>query len=145
MSEEEIIKYAKIFYTAHGDTFKIHFDDRTINEPDVWKGVLDYIEKIQKENKESKELYNKLLIGYNKLVQEYLELEKENKELKEDNSHQWEERCRLTFELKKLQKENIELKKDISNMYNKEVVISIICDNFDVTRLEVLEMLGEEE
>ena len=38
--------------------------------------ILNLIEKLQKENKESKELYNKLLIGYNKLVQEHLELEK---------------------------------------------------------------------
>lgn len=49
------------------------------------KAVLNLIERLQKENKESKELYNKLLIGYNKLVQEYLELEKENEELKEEN------------------------------------------------------------
>lgn len=55
MSEEEIIKYAKIFSTAHGDTFKIHFNDKTINEPDVWKGVLDYIDKLQKENQELQE------------------------------------------------------------------------------------------
>ena len=45
----------------------------------------------------------------------------------------------------KLQKENTELKKDISNMYDKEVVISVMCDNFNITRIEALEMLGEEE
>ena len=56
-----------------------------------------------------------------------------------------EENKKLKKKIEKLQKENKEFKKDISNMYNKEVVISIICDNFDVTRLEVLEMLGEEE
>ena len=43
-------------------------------------------------------------------------LQKENKELKEDNSHQWEERCRLTFELERLQEENQELKEE-----NKEL------------------------
>ena len=37
-------------------------------------------------------------------------LQKENQELKEDNSHQWEERCRLTFELEKLKEENQKLK-----------------------------------
>ena len=31
----------------------------------------------------------------------YFKLQKENEELKADNSHQWEERCKLTFELEK--------------------------------------------
>ena len=97
--------------------------------------ILNLIEKLQKENKESKELYNKLLTGYNKLVQEYLELEKENQRQAEllSNIHN------------KYQKEKEELKKDISNMYDKEVVISVMCNNFDITRIETLEMLGEEE
>ena len=71
----------------------------------------------------------------NKLQKRVDELDKENQRQAEllSNIHN------------KYRKENEELKKDISNMYNKEVVISIICDNFDVTRLEVLEMLGEDE
>ena len=59
------------------------------------------------------------------------QLELENKVLKENN--------------KGLKDKIDELQKDISNMYDKEVVISIICDEFNVTRLEVLEMLGEDE
>lgn len=47
-------------------------------------------------------------------------LQKENTELKEDNSHQWEERCRLTFELERLQKENKELKG--KNKYQYELL-----------------------
>lgn len=45
----------------------------------------------------------------------------------------------------KLQEENKELKKDIKNMYDKEVVISIISDEFNLTRSEVLRLLEEEE
>lgn len=59
------------------------------------------------------------------------QLELENKVLQDNN--------------KGLKDKIDELQKDISNMYDKEVVISIICDNFDITRLEVLDMLGEEE
>lgn len=42
-------------------------------------------------------------------------------------------------------KENEQLKKDIFNMYNEEVIISIISDNFNVSRNEVLELLGGEK
>ena len=44
-----------------------------------------------------------------------------------------------------LLKENEQLKSDIKNMYDEEVVISIIEDNFNLCRNEVLEMLGSEE
>lgn len=90
MSEDEIIKYAKIFSTARGDTFKIHIDDKTINEPDVWKGVLEYIEKLQKENEELKAInamqkYRIEVIDERELIskEEIKEYIKENKELKE--------------------------------------------------------------
>lgn len=92
MTDEEILKYAKIFSNAKGDTYKINFvsEDRTIDEVEIWEGCLllidelkkevaskDWlIDKLQKENKESKELYDRLFNGYNKLVQEHLELEK---------------------------------------------------------------------
>lgn len=52
---------------------------------------------------------------------------------------------------KRLQKENEQLrtevnslKKDISNMYDEEVIISIISDNFNLSRNEVLKLLGGE-
>lgn len=44
----------------------------------------------------------------------------------------------------KLEIENQELKQDISHMYNEEVVISIMCDEFNISRSEALELLGEE-
>ena len=44
----------------------------------------------------------------------------------------------------KKQKEIEELKKDISNMYDEEYIISILGDNFDMTRFEVLRLLGGE-
>lgn len=45
----------------------------------------------------------------------------------------------------KLEKENAQLKEDIKEMYYKEAVITIICDNFNLSRNEVLELLGDEE
>lgn len=44
-----------------------------------------------------------------------------------------------------LLKENEQLKNDIENMYDEEVVISIIEDNFNLCRNEVLEVLGSEK
>lgn len=44
-------------------------------------------------------------------------LQKENEELKQDNSHQWEERCKLTFEIERLQKELDKKDKVINNLY----------------------------
>lgn len=44
-----------------------------------------------------------------------------------------------------LLKENEKLKNDIKNMYDEEVIISIIEDNFNLCRNEVLELLESEE
>ena len=46
---------------------------------------------------------------------------------------------------KVLLKENEQLKNDIKNMYDEEVTISIIEDNFNLCRNEVLELLESEE
>lgn len=51
----------------------------------------------------------------------------------------------LIAENKQLEEANQELKKDIENMYDEEVVISIISDEFNLTRSEVLALLGESE
>lgn len=68
MDKEEILKYARIFSTAKGDTHKIHFvnENKTINEPDLWKEVLNLINKLQKENgklKKELETFNGLKNG----------------------------------------------------------------------------------
>nr|DAJ09173.1 MAG TPA: hypothetical protein [Caudoviricetes sp.] len=47
--------------------------------------------------------------------------------------------------LRRVLKENEQLKNDIENMYDEEVVISIIEDNFNLSRNEFLEVLGSEE
>lgn len=44
--------------------------------------------------------------------------------------------------IEKLQKENEELKNDMSNMYDEEVVISIMCDEFNLSKNEALRILG---
>lgn len=46
--------------------------------------------------------------------------------------------------VEKLQKENKELKNDISNMYDEEVVISIMCDEFNLSKNETLRVLRGE-
>lgn len=58
----------------------------------------------------------------------------------------------ILSDYKKVLKENEQLrtemnslKEDMSNMYDEEVVISIISDNFNVSRNEVLELLESEE
>lgn len=51
----------------------------------------------------------------------------------------------ILSDYKRVLKENEELKSDIKNMYDEEVVISIIEDNFNLCRNEVLEMLGSDE
>lgn len=46
--------------------------------------------------------------------------------------------------VEKLKKENKELKNDISNMYDEEVVISIMCDEFSLSKNEALRVLRGE-
>lgn len=47
-------------------------------------------------------------------------------------------------ENKQLKKENEKLKNDISNMYDEEVVISIMCDEFNLSKNEALRVLRGE-
>ena len=73
-----------------------HFDCAYNREIKI---VLNLIEKQSKEIEEYKkqlDLDNECEIALNSKV---MDLEKEIEELKEDNKHQWEERCKLTFEL----------------------------------------------
>lgn len=51
----------------------------------------------------------------------------------------------ILSDYKRVLKENEQLKNDIENMYDEEVVISIIEDNFNLCRNEVLEVLGSEK
>ena len=46
--------------------------------------------------------------------------------------------------ISRTQKENEKLKNDISNMYDEEVVISIMCDEFNLSKNEALRVLGGE-
>ena len=50
----------------------------------------------------------------------------------------------ILSDYKRVLKENEQLKNDIENLYDEEVVISIIEDNFNLCRNEVLEVLGSE-
>lgn len=76
-----------------------------------------------------------------------------NREIRfEVNSNYYEAVSKLLSDYKRVLKENEQLrteanslKKDISNMYDEEVIISIISDNFNLSRNEVLKLLGGEE
>lgn len=76
-------------------------------EKEAIKHFKNYENKLVYEINEKDKKYAKTLLN---LIDK---LQKENQELKEDNSHQWEERCRLTFELEELKEENKELEKTI--------------------------------
>ena len=86
-----------------------------------------------------------------KNIEEIIELSKEEIEAKDENITailDIEDLISLKHILqdyKRVLKENEQLKNDIENMYDKEVVISIIEDNFNLCRNEVLEVLGSEE
>lgn len=68
-----------------------------------------------------------------------------NKDLANKIEHVLSDYKRVLKENEQLSTEVNSLKKDMSNMYDEEVVISIISDNFNVSRNEVLELLGGEE
>ena len=51
----------------------------------------------------------------------------------------------ILSDYKRVLKENEQLKNDIKNIYDEEVIISIIEDNFNLCRNEVLELLESEE
>lgn len=72
------------------------------------------------------------------IILDYKKLQEEFKDVDHECS-------RLEQKELRLEKENQELKQDISHMYNEEVIISIMCDNFNLSRSEALELLGEEE
>lgn len=64
------------------------------------------------------------------------------KRLKEEFKQIDHECFRLERKEIKLEKENAQLKEDIKEMYYKEAVITIMCDNFNLSRNEALELLG---
>ena len=68
-----------------------------------------------------------------------------NKDLANKIEHVLSDYKRVLEMNKILLKENEQLKNDIKNMYNEEVIISIIEDNFNLCRNEVLELLESEE
>lgn len=79
------------------------------------------------------------------ILSDYKRVLKENELAKQTlikNCNIADERNQLLKENEQLRTEVNSLKEDMSNMYDEEVVISIISDNFNVSRNEVLELLG---
>lgn len=94
--------------------------NKTINEKEIT------IEKLQIENKELKHLRDKAkLIVRDDTIKMYEQVEED-----------------LESEITELQLKNRQLKKDISNMYDEEVIINIICNEFHLNRDEVLDLLN---
>ena len=84
--------------------------------------------KIQEEEIEAMQ---RILSDYKRLQEEFKQVDHE---------------CdRLEQKELRLEKENQKLKQDISHMYDKDVIINILCDEFNISKSEALELLGEEE
>lgn len=85
-----------------------------------------------------KEIYTFFINALEHILSDYKRLQEEFKQV----DHECD---RLEQKEIKLEKENAQLKEDIKEMYFKEVVITIMCDNFSLSRNEALELLGDEE
>ena len=95
--------------------------------------------------------YNKEIVELARILQhilsDYKRVLKENELAKQTlikNCNIADERNQLLKENEQLRTEVNSLKEDMSNMYDEEVVISIISDNFNLSRNEVLKLLGGE-
>lgn len=83
--------------------------------------------------------------GYSILLMKYGDRIKTNFKLTKAIENILSAYKRVLKENEQLRTEMNSLKEDMSNMYDEEVVISIISDNFNVSRNEVLELLESEE
>ena len=72
------------------------------------------------------------------IISDYKKLQEEFKDVDHECS-------RLEQKELRLEKENQKLKQDISHMYDEDVIINIMCDEFNISKSEALELLGEEE
>lgn len=109
---------------------------------------LELILKVRKEQKDIIECAGGSCINCDpdiKALTESIDILSDYKRLQEDFKQVDHECDRLEQKEIKLEKENAQLKEDIKEMYYKEAVITIICDNFNLSRNEVLELLGDEE
>jgi hypothetical protein len=79
-----------------------------------------------------------------KEVKRYKNMYEAEKSIHMVRNEQLARKQQLVIKCNELENENKELKKDISNMYDEEVIISIISDNFNLSRNEVLKLLGGE-
>lgn len=93
----------------------------------------DYLKNVENQTINQKEIkaIEHILSDYKKLREEFKQIDHECDRLEQKEI--------------KLEKENAQLKEDVKEMYYKEAVITIICDNFNLSRNEVLELLGDEE
>ena len=75
------------------------------------------------------------------------ELEEEieyNRGLREELEKEKDDNIILALDLQKAENENKQLKDDIKGMINFEAVVNILIDNFDITKDEAKQILGEE-
>lgn len=100
-----------------------------------FKESMEYIRHTLDDIKNKNE--NKYLSAVSNLYQEYVSQNKEHNAIV-DLIEKLDNMC------KELLKENERLRNDISNMYDEEVVINVMCDEFNLSRSEALELLRGE-
>lgn len=122
---EEFIKYYEAEATSRKfrGTLSIRVDEDDI---DALENLINMYKKVLKEVKRLENMYEA------------------EKRIHMVRNEQLARKQQLVIKCNELENENKELKKDISNMYDEEVIISIISDNFNLSRNEVLKLLGGE-
>lgn len=122
---EEFIKYYEAEATSRKfrGTLSIRVDEDDI---DALENLINMYKKVLKEVKRFENMYEA------------------EKRIHMVRNEQLARKQQLVIKCNELENENKELKKDISNMYDEEVIISIISDNFNLSRNEVLKLLGGE-
>lgn len=119
-------------------------------EREIFNNLKDYMQS-NIDNGYHKFIYNDLgwdfkCIDCINAIDKVLKQSKEIEELKEDNKHQWEERCKLTFELENsTSNDKIKAKiEEIDNIFKNNRLIDKLKNYFEAQK-EVLQSLLEKE
>lgn len=105
----------------------------------IMNNFIAYFKKnIQNGNKADLTVLGEEIKALEHILSDYKKLQEEFKDVDHECS-------RLEQKELRLEKENQKLKQDISHMYDEDVIIDIMCDEFNISKSEALELLGEEE
>lgn len=86
-------------------------------------------------------------LAISNILNELDRLQKENEELKKDNNHQWEERCRLTFDIEKNFISKDKIREKIKDLEDNMILFTNDKEKFNRYKYarDVLEKLLKEE